>query len=117
MCPSGEFASAAVAGPIGRLLRQLPVTEVEQRGEVLDLATAVHRILTFLAFYHWSALGEAEDGEHELFVLGHRLHFRVALLSLRTRSSPAVQYHFLDVYRSGPGSFRVIHSHEKKAWR
>jgi len=117
MAPGPQLLKSAASGPLGGLLRQLPVVQQETVGEQHKLPATIHRILSFLAFYHWSGLETADDGEHELFVQKDRLHFRVSLLSMGASTTTNIDYHFLNVVRATLTGYRVSYTHQRKAWR
>lgn len=115
--PSEEVYAVAEEGTLAHLLRQLDIQSVDGAFEPLDNASAIHRIVSFLAFHHWAVTSASSDSEHELHVFERKLHFRVASLSIGHGSSVHIEYRFLDVQRTGAASFKVTYSHQKKAWR
>jgi len=117
MAPTAQFVEVAASGPLGRLLRQLPRNDKRREGELVDFLSAVRCIISFLGHFHWSDPAREQEGEHELFIVEDRLHFRVATLKVVSRATVTVDYRFLNIVRSGAQGYRMEYTREAKAWR
>lgn len=107
----------AEVGAVAHLLERLPLSEDDSPGELVDNVTAVHRMTSFLAIYHWAPSEHPEDKEHQMFVLQDRLHLQVAILSSRSSSTTRIDYRFLTVSRTAANGFRMRYAEEIKQFR
>lgn len=116
LAPSATLLTNARTGALARILKELPAVQSEAHGELLGLDDTLVRVVGFLGNVHWSFPVNSEDREHEMALLGNRIHLRAAAIVIEGQRL-RILYRFLDVNRTGDDAFRTTFRESQKDWR